>query len=132
MAGWETFSAEFLPADWQQGRFVGRVARADGPSPVLVVGGIAYDMARVAPTGSDLLARRLFDPAGGERLGGIETLDWLSPIDLHCVKAAGVTFAVSTLERVIEERARGDAGAAAAICARSCRDRPRRPRSRTN
>jgi len=115
MAGWETFSAEFLPADWQQGRFVGRVARADGPSPVLVVGGIAYDMARVAPTVSDLFARRLFDPAGGERLGGIETLDWLSPIDLHCVKAAGVTFAVSTLERVIEERARGDAGAAAAI-----------------
>jgi fumarylacetoacetate (FAA) hydrolase family protein len=115
MAGWETFSAEFLPADWRQGRFVGRVARADGPSPVLVVGGIAYDMARVAPTVSDLLARRLFDPADGERLGAIETLDWLSPIDLQCVKAAGVTFAVSTLERVIEERARGDAGAAAAI-----------------
>jgi fumarylacetoacetate (FAA) hydrolase family protein len=82
---------------------------------VLVVGGIAYDMARVAPTVSDLVARRLFDPAGGERLGAIETLDWLSPIDLQCVKAAGVTFAVSTLERVIEERARGDAGAAAAI-----------------
>jgi fumarylacetoacetate (FAA) hydrolase family protein len=115
MAGWETFSAEFLPADWRQGRFVGRVTRADGPSPVLVVDGIVYDMARVVPTVSDLLARRLFDPAGGERLGTIETLDWLSPIDLQCVKAAGVTFAVSTLERVIEERARGDAGAAAAI-----------------
>jgi fumarylacetoacetate (FAA) hydrolase family protein len=39
----------------------------------------------------------------------------LSPIDLQCVKAAGVTFAVSALERVIEERARGDAGAAAAV-----------------
>jgi len=115
MAGWETFSADFLPADWRQGRFVGRVARAEGPSPVLVVDGIVHDMARVAPTVSDLLARRLFDPAGGERLGAIETLDWLSPVDLQCVKAAGVTFAVSTLERVIEERARGDAGAAAAI-----------------
>ena len=39
----------------------------------------------------------------------------LAPIDLQAVKAAGVTFAVSMLERVIEERARGDATAAAAI-----------------
>lgn len=39
----------------------------------------------------------------------------LRPIDLQCVKAAGVTFAVSALERVIEERARGDAGAAATV-----------------
>jgi fumarylacetoacetate (FAA) hydrolase family protein len=36
----------------------------------------------------------------------------LAPIDLQCVKAAGVTFAVSTIERVIEERARGDAAKA--------------------
>src|SRR5690606_12077136 len=39
----------------------------------------------------------------------------LAPIDLQVIKAAGVTFAVSMLERVIEERARGDAAAAAAI-----------------
>jgi len=39
----------------------------------------------------------------------------LAPIDLQCIKAAGVTFAVSTLERVIEERARGDQGAATGI-----------------
>ena len=39
----------------------------------------------------------------------------LSPIDLHVVKAAGVTFPVSMLERVIEERARGDQDAAGAI-----------------
>ena len=32
----------------------------------------------------------------------------LSPVDLQCVKAAGVTFAVSAIERVIEERAKGD------------------------
>ena len=37
----------------------------------------------------------------------------LAPIDLQAIKAAGVTFAVSMLERVIEERARGDAEAAA-------------------
>ncbi len=39
----------------------------------------------------------------------------LSPIDLQAVKAAGVTFATSMLERVIEERARGDADAATGI-----------------
>src|SRR3546814_4477486 len=43
------------------------------------------------------------------------TLALLSPIDLQCVKAAGVTFALSAVERVIEERARGDASAAGAI-----------------
>jgi fumarylacetoacetate (FAA) hydrolase family protein len=39
----------------------------------------------------------------------------LAPIDLQAIKAAGVTFVVSMLERVIEERARGDADAAASI-----------------
>ncbi len=39
----------------------------------------------------------------------------LAPIDLQAIKAAGVTFAVSMLERVIEEKARGDADAAIAI-----------------
>src|SRR5213076_2134798 len=39
----------------------------------------------------------------------------LAPVDLQAIKAAGVTFAVSMLERVIEERARGNPAAAAAI-----------------
>jgi fumarylacetoacetate (FAA) hydrolase family protein len=39
----------------------------------------------------------------------------LSPFDLHCIKASGVTFARSALERVIEERARGDAARAEEI-----------------
>ena len=46
----------------------------------------------------------------------------LSPFDLQCIKASGVTFAVSAMERVIEERCRGDASKAEA-CARSLRDR---------
>jgi fumarylacetoacetate (FAA) hydrolase family protein len=46
----------------------------------------------------------------------------LSPIDLQCIKAAGVTFAVSAVERVIEERARGEAGKAEQIRA-ALRDR---------
>ncbi len=39
----------------------------------------------------------------------------LTPIDLQAIKAAGVTFVVSMIERVIEERARGDASAASEI-----------------
>jgi fumarylacetoacetate (FAA) hydrolase family protein len=39
----------------------------------------------------------------------------LAPCDLAAVKAAGVTFADSLIERVIEERAKGDAGAAARL-----------------
>jgi fumarylacetoacetate (FAA) hydrolase family protein len=45
----------------------------------------------------------------------------LAPIDLQAIKAAGVTFAISMLERVIEERARGNPEAAADIRA-SIRD----------
>ncbi len=39
----------------------------------------------------------------------------LAPVDLQCIKAAGVTFAVSAIERVIEERARGDSAKAAEV-----------------
>jgi len=105
-----------LPADWRSGTFLGRIQTQAGPSPILVRGGVAYDMAQVAPTVSALIADRLFD--GGEALGDLDTLDLaqlLSPIDLQCVKAAGVTFAVSALERVIEERARGDHNKAAEL-----------------
>src|SRR5690606_40461292 len=62
---------------------------------------------------------RAFDASAGRALGPLgdlaPTLALLSPIDLQCVKAAGVTFALSAVERVIEERARGDAAAAGAI-----------------
>jgi fumarylacetoacetate (FAA) hydrolase family protein len=65
----------------------------------------------------------------GERLGDVNEVlansaassrnpakPWfVAPIDLQAVKAAGVTFAVSLLERLIEERARGNPGAAGAI-----------------
>jgi len=57
----------------------------------------------------------------GERLFGIDELTrlpperFLAPVDLQAVKAAGVTFAISAIERVIEERARGDFTRAAEI-----------------
>jgi fumarylacetoacetate (FAA) hydrolase family protein len=120
--------ADALPADWREGLFVGRIASAEGPSPVLIAGGVAHDMAKVAPTVSALIEDKAFDASAGVALGALDSLDLgtgpgaalrlLSPIDLQCVKAAGVTFAVSALERVIEERARGDAGAAADVRAR--------------
>ncbi|MFC0684091.1 fumarylacetoacetate hydrolase family protein [Novosphingobium clariflavum] len=105
-----------LPADWRDGIFLGRIETAEGPTPILIRGGQVFDMARVAPTTSALIA--LDARSGGELMGGIEVLETahlLSPVDLQCVKACGVTFAVSALERVIEERARGDHTVAAEI-----------------
>lgn len=112
-----TSLSDCLPADWREGQFVGRVQTADGPSPILVDKGIAYDMSRVAPTVAQLVEKLPLDATAGEALGPLDTLalPLLSPVDLQCVKACGVTFALSALERVIEERARGDASAAAEI-----------------
>ncbi|WP_425997425.1 fumarylacetoacetate hydrolase family protein [Caulobacter sp. DWR1-3-2b1] len=123
---------QFLPDDWQDATLLGRVDFGDGPTPVMVRGGRIEDMSRVAPTVADLM--NIYAPGEtiprGEDRGPLEALDvrpvWadasgeaaaklLAPVDLQCLKAAGVTFAVSTLERVIEERARGDAAAAVKI-----------------
>jgi len=111
-----------LPRDWREALLLGRVDFGEGPCPVLVSEGVVHDMARVAPTVSLLVEARAFDPARGRAVGPLDALGLsatgnghprlLSPIDLQCVKASGVTFAVSAVERVIEERARGDAGAA--------------------
>ncbi|WP_029013552.1 fumarylacetoacetate hydrolase family protein [Niveispirillum irakense] len=113
----------------------GRIFRPDvgGPSLVAVRGGRLVDISRTFPTARDLCEQA--DPAtslrdaAGEDIGDLAAIHansdpatrdiskpWLlSPIDLQAVKAAGVTFATSLLERVIEEKARGDAGAAASI-----------------
>lgn len=99
-----------LPADWRDGVFVGRMQTSDGPSPILVSQGQAYDMSRVAPTVAQLIDKLPVSTSEGEPLGSLDVLNLplLSPVDLQCVKACGVTFAVSALERVIEESARGD------------------------
>jgi fumarylacetoacetate (FAA) hydrolase family protein len=93
------------------------MATADGPSPILIVQGELFDMARVAPTAAALADLGDFSGAGGISLGPFEpgAVALLSPVDLQCVKACGVTFAVSAIERVIEERARGDWSVAAGI-----------------
>jgi fumarylacetoacetate (FAA) hydrolase family protein len=121
-------SVYILPEDSSQAVLVGRVwsKAAGGPCPVVVRNGTLCDLTGIAPTVSGLfeledLAERL---VAEESLPALGTLDQflsgeaghlLAPIDLQAVKAAGVTFADSMLERVIEEQAKGDAGRAQAI-----------------
>ena len=110
-----------LPADAAAALLVGRVALPAGPTPVIVRDGQVHDVSRTAATVADLLDRDDLATLDGPVLCAVDALgtgdapQLLSPIDLQCVKAAGVTFAVSAIERVIEERARGDAGAALAV-----------------
>ena len=100
-----------LPVDSADAVLAGRLMLDAGPTPVIVRRGIVEDVSRVAPTVADLMD--LPDPAdvSGEPLFNVEELPTdrlLAPVDLQAVKAAGVTFAISAIERVIEERARGD------------------------
>ncbi|MDC7685079.1 fumarylacetoacetate hydrolase family protein [Asticcacaulis sp. BYS171W] len=118
---------DFLPEDWRSATLVGRFLLPEGPTPVLVKNGEVFDMSAVAPTVAQLLAvwPETGVASGGKSLGSLDDFTFnkvwegesalLSPIDLQVVKAAGVTFAVSAVERVIEERARGDFNKAQAI-----------------
>ncbi len=124
-----------LPADGFAGALAGRVWRPElqGPSVVAIREDGIHDISAAFPTMSELCAAS--DPAKalrvakGERIGDLASLlansvessrdpskPWLlAPSDLQAVKAAGVTFPVSMMERVIEEKARGDAAAAHGI-----------------
>jgi len=111
-------TASMFPVDVASATLAGRLLLDEGPTPVLIRNGAVEDVSRVVPTIADLMD--LKDPASvaGERLFGVEDLPServLAPVDLQAVKAAGVTFAISAIERVIEERARGDYRQAAAI-----------------
>jgi fumarylacetoacetate (FAA) hydrolase family protein len=115
--------SDLLPRDWREATLIGRVDLGAGPTPVLVQHGRVADVSRTAPTVSQLLNSWGSELAADD-LGDFESFDFqpawtrangprlLAPVDLHCIKAAGVTFATSALERVIEERARGDSGKA--------------------
>ena len=113
--------SDILPEDGTSGTLIGRVWRrgpANGPSVVVVRADGLHDITAAAPTVADLCNAP--DPVAlarstkGEPLGSLADLvgDLLAPIDLQAIKAAGVTFAVSLLERLIEEHAKGDPGRA--------------------
>jgi fumarylacetoacetate (FAA) hydrolase family protein len=115
------FTSATLPADYADATLIGRLLLDAGPTPVVVRNRAVEDVSRAAPTVADLMD--LPDPASvsGERLFSLDELAnlpperFLAPVDLQAVKAAGVTFAISAIERVIEERARGDFSKAAEI-----------------
>ena len=129
-------TASTLPIDCDRALLVGRafVPAVSGAVLVAVRGDDLVDASAVAPT-SSMLAN-LDDPAaalkGARSLPRIAKLDdvlansdegtrnpgepWLlAPCDLQAIKAAGVTFVASMLERVIEEQARGDPAKAESV-----------------
>jgi len=114
-------AAMILPEDSGSALLVGRVWSdvAGGPCVVLVRGGDLFDLTPLAPTLSALLERPGLAAglAGAGDLARLGSLDdflagrggrLLAPVDLQAVKAAGVTFAGSMLERVVEEQAKGN------------------------
>jgi fumarylacetoacetate (FAA) hydrolase family protein len=121
-----TNQTQALPQDLERALLVGRVMRSEGPAVVAVRKGRLVDITRHAATVSDLLERSdllaIVRDAEGEDLGdaaalvsaaeagqaGQDGIKLLAPCDLQAIKACGVTFAVSLLERVIEEQAKGD------------------------
>ncbi|MBR0643698.1 fumarylacetoacetate hydrolase family protein [Plastoroseomonas hellenica] len=125
--------ATHLPADWPQGHYAARIEGEDGPRVIGFRNGAAFDMTPVFGTASawfesedpvaaiakrgvpvalDVPALLAASAHGAGRPGQAHLL---SPIDLQAVKASGVTYVRSMLERVIEERCRGDASRAEAI-----------------
>ncbi len=122
---------QILPDDGLAGTLVGRVwIVGTGPAVVALRPEGVFDLSAHYPTMSTLLDTAQPDQAAraapGQRLCSVdkllanslpgsrdEALPWLlAPCDLQVVKAAGVTFAASLIERVIEEQARGDASRA--------------------
>lgn len=130
--------AASLPADAGDALLVGRVfvPAVEGPVLVRVVGDDLLDLSTIASISSELLDRAdAIDAIRKTRLPRIGSLaaalanaapagrdtaaPWLlAPGDLQAIKAAGVTFVASMLERVIEEQARGDPGKAEGVRAR--------------
>lgn len=110
------------------GTYVARVwnPTAGGPSPALVTADGVHDLSRTVGTMRSITEAAnpvdLVRNAERDRIGSVEEIlenSWaptrrpdaawlLSPFDLQVIKAAGVTFVSSMMERVIEEQALGD------------------------
>ncbi|MGR4844325.1 fumarylacetoacetate hydrolase family protein [Rhizobium sp. LARHSG275] len=128
-------SQALLDVAASDGLFVGRVWNPEvaGPSIVTSREGVLVDItSREAPTLSALLERQdaagFIRAASGKAVGSLEQIVanstgtpdqtrayLLAPVDLQAVKACGVTFAQSMIERVIEEKAAGNPERAASI-----------------
>ncbi|MGF6637456.1 fumarylacetoacetate hydrolase family protein [Paraburkholderia sp. MM6662-R1] len=121
--------SSFLPGDLNDALLIGRVWRKteqhEGPCVVVVRGGEVFDISAAVPTTADLFERddaaQFARSAPGVPLGPVAQLieanlpgasapavRVLAPCDVQAIKACGVTFAVSLIERVIEEQAGGD------------------------
>ncbi len=118
---------DFLPNDWQQANLIGRIidpSPDSGPCVVAIRGDVVADITHVAPTTSALFEHdnliNIVSQQAGQRQWPLNTLventltqrqdkvRFIAPCDLQVIKACGVTFAGSMLERVIEEKASGD------------------------
>ena len=131
-------TSNLLPADCFAGTLIGRAWLPDtipGPAVVAIREDGVYDLSSIAATVSTLLERdepaTLVHRTAGRRIGSVDEIlqntvvtpddskpYLLAPCDLQVIKAAGVTFAASMLERVIEEQTRGDAGRAVEVRSR--------------
>ncbi|MZE80637.1 fumarylacetoacetate hydrolase family protein [Streptomyces xinghaiensis] len=124
-----------LPEDAGRAALVARVhdPECDGPCVAAVRGEHVVDLTALAPTVSGLMEREdaaaVVREAGGGQVWPLDELleapsgrrdvpHLLAPVDLQVIKAAGVTFARSLLERVIEERTGGDPAQAERVRAR--------------
>jgi len=133
-------AAEILPDDSESATLVGRAwvpGGKAGPSPVVLHAGSLYDLSSVVPTSSALLnvanpvqlVRDAIERGWAKPVAEIEAALGnsdadrrrashayiLAPCDLQAVRACGVTFVSSMVERVIEEHARGDADKADSV-----------------
>ena len=127
-----------LPTDHAQATLIGRIWQPGlGATLVAVTDAQVFDLSSLAPTSSALLeipqaaaqVRKMITtgqaPALGKTAALLHNSDenlrqpdqawFMAPCDLQAVKASGVTFVASMLERVIEEQARGDASKAEAV-----------------
>jgi fumarylacetoacetate (FAA) hydrolase family protein len=131
---------EVLPEDSERATLIGRAwvpGRVAGPSPVAISRGEVYDLSNVAATSAELanctdpvkLVRRALSAPGARVVGSVSALlansahdqrdparpYFLAPADLQAIRACGVTFIASMLERVIEEQAKGDPAQAESV-----------------
>ncbi|GDY33757.1 fumarylacetoacetate hydrolase [Gandjariella thermophila] len=122
-----------LPEDADRATLLARVfdPEAGGPCVAAVRGDRLVDLTRVAPTTADLLERAdaaevarsapagrawpLAEVVGNALARRFDRPHLLAPCDIQVIKACGVTYARSLLERVIEERAKGDPSRAAEV-----------------